>query len=155
MYGDPDRPIPLALRVIPAPHYADTVFVAIPKTQTMPDDPAFWARHVFSVRSAPRWVLALLALRQAVVGLIGVERSSSSVFDVDSVEDGEALVAAEERHLDFAASVRIDPEHRLLSVTTSVSLHGWRGRLYFVPVSILHGPVLRAMATRAVRRAAA
>lgn len=85
---------------------------------------------------------------------IGVEKSSSSVFDVDRVEDGEALIVAEDRHLDFAASVRIDAAHRLLSVTTSVRLHGWRGRLYFIPVSILHGPVLRAMAKRAVGRAA-
>ena len=151
---EPDRPLPLALRVIPAPDYADTVFVSIPQTQAIHDDPAFWARQVFSVRSAPRWVVVLLALRQALVGLIGVERSSSAAFDVNRVEDGEALVAAEERHLDFAASVKVDSGHRLLAVTTSVRLHGWRGHLYFIPVSILHGPVLRAMAKRAVQRAA-
>jgi len=39
-------------------------------------------------------------------------------------------------------------------VTTAVWLHGWRGRLYFAPVSVLHDPITRSMMRRAVRRTA-
>jgi hypothetical protein len=151
--GSQSSTVPLALLAIEAPDYADTVFVTIPiAASSLPDDPAFWARHVFDIRSAPRWVVALLGLRQVMVGVIGVKRGSSSVFDVDRVEDGQALIFAADRHLDFAASVSVDTAHRLLAVTTSVRLHGWRGRIYFAPVSVLHGPILRAMARRAVQR---
>lgn len=142
----------LAFADIPAPDFADVVIVAVPRTPfPLPGDPAWWAQQVFSVRSAPGWVKVLLLLRQAVVGLIGVDRSDRSVFAVDKVEGEEALIAADDRHLDFRAAVRVDVENRLLSVTTTVKLHGWRGRTYWIPVSVLHGPVTRSMAKRAVQ----
>jgi hypothetical protein len=40
----------------------------------------------------------------------------------------------------------------MLRVTTAVWLHGWRGRLYFAPVAVLHDPVTRSMMRRAIRR---
>ena len=46
----------------------------------------------------------------------------------------------------------IDTDRRLLRITTAVRLHGWRGRLYFAPVSVLHPLVTRAMASRAAAR---
>jgi len=144
----------MAFDDIPTPDFADVTVVAIPPgTDPLPSDPAWWARAVFSVRSTPWWVRVLFALRQALVGLIGVKRGNRSVFDVGSVKGEEALIAADDRHLDFRAAVGIDIQHRLLRVTTTVRLHGWRGRVYFAPVSVLHGPVTRAMATAAVRRA--
>jgi hypothetical protein len=93
----------------------------------------------------------LLGLRQVLVRLIGVKRAPSSVFDIDAVVGEEALIAADDRHLDFRAGVGIDVEQRLLRVTTVVRFHGWRGRLYFIPVGLLHDPITRAMARRAVR----
>jgi hypothetical protein len=83
--------------------------------------------------------------------LIGVQPSPASVFDVDKVDGEEALISADDSHLDFRAAVGIDPEGRLLRVTTTVRLHGWRGRLYFLPVGMLHNPVTRSMTKRAVR----
>lgn len=142
----------LALREIPEPDFADSVIVAIPQSvKPIPDDPKVWAESIFSVRSAPTWVTWLMALRQALVGLIGVKRGDSSVFKVRSVEDGQALIASPDRHLDFAASVEVDGTRRLLTVTTAVKFNNWRGRLYFVPVSVLHAPVTRAMTKRAIR----
>ena len=148
--------VSLALRRIPAPDFADAVIVSIPPPIVdIPDDPRWWAEGVFSVRSAPPWVAALLGIRQLLVGLIGVHRADRSVFDVSSVEGSEALIFSPDDHLDFAAGIRIDVEHRLLTVTTAVRFNNWRGRLYFVPVSILHGPVTRSMARRAVANVAA
>jgi hypothetical protein len=141
-----------ALDDIPEPDFADVVLVSIPATaHPIIDDPAWWAERVFSLKSMPRWIVWLLGLRQALVRLIGVKRASSSVFDVKTVVGEEALIAADDNHLDFRAGVAVDVGQRLLRVTTVVRFHGWRGRLYFIPVGLLHDPITRAMARRAVR----
>lgn len=123
----------------------------VPMRSAVDHDPAIWARRVFSVGSAPAWVKTLLRLRQALVGLIGVRRANTAtVFTVDRVVDGEALIDTDETHLHFAAGVRPEPEAGLLHVVTAVEFHGRRGRLYFIPVRFLHDQVLRSMMTRAV-----
>ncbi len=143
----------MAFDDVPAPDFADVVIVAIPSSaDEIPADPEWWAERVFNVRSAPWWVRALLGLRQALVGLVGIPKGDASAFDVAHVRGEEALIATNDRHLDFRAAIGIDVERRLLRITTAVVLHGWRGRLYFAPVSFLHGPVTRSLAQAAVRR---
>lgn len=123
----------------------------VPMRSAVDHDPTIWARRIFSVGSAPAWVKTLLRLRQALVGLIGVRRANTAtVFTVDRVVDGEALIDTDETHLHFAAGVRPEPEAGLLHVVTAVEFHGRRGRLYFIPVRFLHDQVLRSMMTRAV-----
>lgn len=125
----------------------------VPMRSVADDDPALWARRVFSVGSAPAWVKVLLRLRQAMVGLIGIRRADTdTVFTVGRVVDGEAVIDTDETHLHFAAGVRPEPEAGLLHVVTAVEFHGRRGRLYFIPVRFLHDQVLRSMMTRAVKR---
>lgn len=104
------------------------------------------------MRSAPRWVKALIEIRQALVGVVGIKKADDAVFQVDSVTEHEALISDNDTHLDFRAAVSVSSNPRLLQIVTVVRLHGWRGRLYWMPVSILHGPVTRSMARRAVRR---
>jgi hypothetical protein len=140
----------LALRDIPAPDFADVTLVPVPPGA--PEDPAVWAAEIFSLRSGPRWIVALLALRQLVVGAIGVQRADPTVFKVREVVGEEALVGSDDRHLDFRAAVGLDPVARLVRVTTTVRLHGWRGRVYFAPVRLLHPPVVLSMTRAAVRR---
>ena len=74
------------------------------------------------------------------------------MFSVVEVQGDEALIAHADRHLDFRAGVGFDPGSRMLRVTTAVWLKGWRGRVYFTPVSVLHDPVTRSMMRRAIRR---
>lgn len=117
------------------------------------NDPTMWARRVFGAGSAPAWVKILLGLRQALVGLMGIRRADrGTVFSVDRVVDGEALIDTDDTHLHFVASVRPDPEAGLLHVVTAVEFHGRRGRLYFIPVRFLHDQVLRSMMSKAVKR---
>lgn len=142
----------LALDEIGKPDFADVQLVAVPSD--VDPDPRVWAARVFDVRSAPAWVLALMGLRQAVVGLIGIAPGGQRAFEVSRVAGDEALIDTDDRHLRFCCGVAVDVERSLLRVTTAVTLKGWRGRLYFVPVAVLHGPVLRAMMLRAVRRSA-
>ena len=137
-------------RDIAVPDFADVQIVVLP--EGAPTDPAGWATAIFSFRSAPWPVRLLLGIRALLVPLIGVPRSGSGGFQVGEVYGDEALIAVDDRHLDFRAGVGVDRDARLVRVTTAVRFNGWRGRLYFVPVGLLHGPVTRAMMTRASRR---
>lgn len=146
------RFVSIAFDDIPEPDFADVAVASyVPGS---PEDPAMWAREVFSVRSAPLWVRAALGLRQLVAPLIGVRRAERGVFKVDRVVGEEALIVANDRHLDFRVGVGVDSESTRVRVTTTVKLHGLRGRIYFAPVRLLHGPVVQAILKRAVRRMA-
>lgn len=140
----------LAFTDIPEPDWADVIVTALPLAA--PVDPRVWAQEIFSLRDCPRVVLALLTVRQLAVRLIGLPPSDVSVFEVRGVVGDEALLAADEKHLDLRCGVGVDSDSRLLRVTTAVRLKGWRGRLYFGPVALLHGPVTRAMMRSAARR---
>jgi len=107
---------------------------------------------VFAPGSAPGWVRLLFALRALLVPLLGVEPAPRGVFDVVRVEGEEALMSADDRHLNFRCAVGVDPAAGLVRVTTAVRLHGWRGRLYFAPVRLVHPAVVEAMVRRAGRR---
>lgn len=141
--------VSLALQSLPQPDWADVVVVTLPGG--VPEDPAVWARAVFDVRSV-RWVGALFWLRERMVSLVDIPPAQPDVFAVDAVTGQEALISADDVHLDFRCGVGVDPHAGLLRVTTAVRLHGWRGRLYFAPVALLHGSVTRAMCRGAVRR---
>lgn len=140
----------LAFEGQPPPDWAMVTVEALPPGA--PTDPRLWAEEIFSRHHTPRMVLALMATRQALVQLIGVAPASDDVFTVDEVRGEEALIVERDRHLDFRCGVGVDAGSGLLRVTTAVWLHGWRGRLYFAPVSIAHDPVTRAMMRAALRR---
>ena len=142
----------LALRDIPTPDYADAIIVPLPAGT--PTDPAVWAHQLFSLRSMPGWVVGALAARQLLVPLLGIPQAATDVFAIREQQDEEVLLAADDRHLDFRCEVAVDRAARLLRVTTTVRLHGWRGRVYFLPVRVLHPIVVRAM-IRAAGRALA
>jgi len=140
----------LALDDIPRPDYVDVIAAPLPPGAT--DDPRVWAEAVFAVGSTPVWIRLAFALRQLLVPLIGVPRGDRDVFAVSRVQDGEALISVDDRHLDFRAGVAVDTEARLVRLTTVVRLKGWRGRIYFAPVSAVHPVVVRSMLRRACTR---
>ncbi|WP_267278534.1 DUF2867 domain-containing protein [Arthrobacter sp. CDRTa11] len=143
----------MAFSSIPAPDYADVIVLPVPVGQReCPSDPRTWAETMFSLKSMPAWVTALLGVRQAVVGLVGINKAPAGVFAVSKVHGEEALISADDTHLDFRCGVAYDAGARLLRVTTAVRLKGWRGRLYFLPVRLLHPLVVHAMMARAIRR---
>lgn len=139
-----------ALSGCPDPDFADVQLFRLPADA--PTDPADWARRIFQPRNVPLWVKALMAVRQAMVLLIGVRPAGRDVFTVDAVNGPEALIVERDRHLDFWLGVAVDPHRGLLQATTCVTLHGWRGRLYFLPVRLLHPVVFRSMIAAAIRR---
>jgi hypothetical protein len=92
----------------------------------------------------------LLLLRDSAVGLVGIARGGRSSFDTLARTDEEVLLGTDERHLDFRASVRREPQRVVL--TTVVRLHNQRGRGYFALVRRVHPVVVRGMLSRAARR---
>ena len=140
----------LALDEIPAPDFADVQIVSIPPDLIM--EPQDWAARLFDFSSAPAWVAGAMAVRQSVVGVIGIPQGDHRAFAVQRVVGEEALINTDDRHLQFCCGVAVDAERLLLRVTTTVRLKGWRGRLYFAPVAIMHGPVVRSMMIKAAHR---
>lgn len=114
----------------------------------MPTDPQVWADAIF--RDPPEPVRALLWLRNAVVGVAGIERGGDDSFDTVAHTTDEVLLGTDERHLDFRASVLCGPDRVVLS--TVVQLHNARGRAYFALVRLAHPMIVQAMLTRAARR---
>ncbi len=73
---------------------------AVTDVEGLPEDPQVWADAVF--RGPPTWVRLLLGLREALVGLVGIERAGSSAFDTLERTDTEVLLGIDQRHLTSA-----------------------------------------------------
>ncbi|GAB3994935.1 hypothetical protein GCM10029992_10820 [Glycomyces albus] len=90
-----------------------------------------------------------MALRQALVGLVGIERDDRSAFETLERTDDEVLLGTDADHLDFRVSVHVT-EHAV-TVTSIARAKRRRGRLYLLPVRLLHPVVVRSMLARAHR----
>ena len=135
---------------LPRVDFADAQRVVVPSGVTT--DPLAWLHATFS--DVPDWVGALLRLRNRLAPLIGVERGDASAFAVLDRADREALLGTDAGHLDFRASVLVQPARATTAVTVStvVTIHNRRGRLYMAVVRVVHPVVVRAMLARAARR---
>ena len=134
---------------IPAPDLADAYSVRLPPGTT--EDPQQWADRVF--RDPPRAVRALLRLRNSLVRLIGIEPGDSSAFDTLRRTDREVLLGTDAGHLDFRASVLVQPDAdgTTVTVSTVAATNSAAGRAYLGVVSVVHPFVVRAMLRRAAR----
>lgn len=117
----------------------------------LPLDPQVWADAIF--RNPGPATKGLLGLRNALVGLVGIDRGGDESFDTVASTTNEVLLGTDERHLDFRASVLREPDRVVLS--TVVRVHNARGRAYSAVVRLLHPAIVRSMLARAARRLAA
>jgi hypothetical protein len=146
-------PIPpgavLARAAFPRTDFEDAWQVVVPASA--PADPAAWAHAAF--RTPPLWVGALLRLRNALVGLIGVERGDRSSFDTVARTGDELLLGTDAGHLDFRASLLVADADaaRAVTLSTVTVVHNTRGRLYLAVVKLVHPIVVRHMLGRAAR----
>jgi Protein of unknown function (DUF2867) len=137
---------PLLATALPRVDHADAV--AVVRRPGMPADPQVWADALF--HDVPRWVGALMGVRDSLVGLVGIARGGPGSFTTVARRVDEVLLGSDEEHLDFRASVLVERDRVVLS--TVVTLHGRRGRAYFAPVLLVHPVAVRAMLTRAAHR---
>jgi hypothetical protein len=142
----------MALRELPKPDFVDLAAVALPPRATT--DPVTWAEALFAAESWPVWMRLAFRLREVLVPLVGIGKGDPAVFKVQATAGDEALIRADEAHLDFRAAVGVDTDQALVRVTTVVKLNGWRGRLYFAPVKLVHPIMVQAMLRRAALRLA-
>lgn len=122
----------------------------VPLLPGAPADPHVWADAVF--RDPPRWVAALLWVRNRLVRLVGIAPEDGSAFDTVEQRGGELLLGTDARHLDFRASILVEAE--AVTLTTVAAAHNRRGRLYMAVVRRTHPAVVRSMLSRARRRLA-
>ena len=125
-------------------------------------------------KSAPGWVRFLMALRDRIVGLIGLKTSGDfseaafdrfvivpgnalGVFHIFAVGPHEIILGENDSHLDFRVLVRLEPDgeakYRLI-VATGVRVNNLLGRLYFIPVGMFHRRIVPAMLRGIVRNLA-
>jgi hypothetical protein len=134
---------------LPRPDWAGTTTI----TSAVADlDARTWAEAIFDVDGLGPVGRVVMAARDVVARTLGIPPGDPSMLAVSAVEDGEAVIDTDDRHLRFVATVATDPARALVHVVTLVSFKGWRGRLYFVPVRFLHDPITRRMMEKASRR---
>jgi hypothetical protein len=137
-----------AFDLMPRPDWASTTTVAA--ANATGHTPEEWAGAIFDAGSLPSCVRGLMALRAVAAMVLRLPPGDPAMLAVDRVVGDEAIVDTDDRHLRFVAAVSTGPG--LVHVTTAVTLKGWRGQLYFVPVRLLHDAVTRSMMAAAVRR---
>ncbi len=138
-----------AFERIPRPDWASTTTVAVSDaTQCTAEQ---WAKAIFDLSALPSWVRGLFALRALAAAALRLPQGDPAMLAVDSVVGDEAIIDTDDRHLRFVAAVGTEPPS-LVHVVTAVKFKGLPGRLYFVPVRLLHDAVTRSMMVRAARR---
>lgn len=119
--------------------------MSISRPPHVTSEPATWHSAIFG--RPPTWVASLLRLRNQLVGLVGIERGTTETFSPEHVSGDEVVVAADASHLDFRASVLVQPGR--VVVTTASWAHNRRGRAYLGVVRRVHPVVIRSMLGRA------
>jgi hypothetical protein len=105
----------------------------------------------------PRWVEALLDLRNMIVAPFGLKtsgygepacRGMVGLFPVVSETPQRLIAGFNDHHLDFRVVVDVAPAGRGQQVTTTtlVLTHNWLGRAYLAIILPFHRLVVRAMA---------
>jgi len=114
------------------------------------------ADRIFS--RSPRWVEALLDLRNMIVAPFGLKTSGSGEKNVSGMvgmfpilsETPERLVAGfDDHHLDFRIVVDVTPvdggQDRNVTTTTLVLTHNWHGRAYLAAILPFHRVIAKTM----------
>ncbi|QUJ75785.1 DUF2867 domain-containing protein [Sulfitobacter albidus] len=67
-------------------------------------------------------------------------------FTVETIDDTRLSLTARDRHLDTMSCLTV--RGRTLTLTSSVKVHNWFGRLYMLPVAPAHRVIVRRMMAR-------
>jgi hypothetical protein len=122
------------------------------------DDPALDARHAAEKMLArgPRWVDALVTLRNLIVSPFGLKTSAPNetgtadiirLFPVLSQTPERLVAGFDDKHLDFRVVVDVATAGgiRNVTATTLVLTHNLFGRTYLTIIMPFHRLVVRAM----------
>lgn len=117
----------------------------------------------------PKWVEKLFAVRNKIVGLLGLKTSENitdrqkqldnfkcepgekiGLFKVFSKTNYEVVLGEDDKHLNFRVSLLLDQlanetNKKTVIITTTVQFNNWFGRLYFLPVRPFHKIIVPKM----------
>jgi hypothetical protein len=120
---------------------ADSFTATLPSSAPM--DVGTLATLLFA--DPPLWFTILLAIRDRVMAAFGVRPSHAlaegehvAFFPVLSRSPDEIILGADDRHLDFRASVLLRRADNTLVATTVVRCHNLLGRLYLATILPFH-----------------
>ncbi|MDO9416511.1 DUF2867 domain-containing protein [Pararhizobium sp.] len=147
------RPIrvdaPLPDTILPSADWADRFEIELPNGQLTPIEAA---RLAFA--QSPGWVTALLAVRNRIVGPLGLKTGPRAagvpvigLFPVISESDREAVLGFDDRHLNFRVVVDIRPNRangQVIGLTTLVERKNLFGRIYLALVTPFHRVIVPA-----------
>jgi hypothetical protein len=145
---------------------ADAYSIDLPRGSST--DPEVLARFIFAQQ--PSWVGGLMAVRDAVVGKLGLKTAKQlttpgaagkpadrvGIFRVYGKTPIEVVLGEDDKHLDFRVSVLCSHPpspggERRLTVSTVVHCHNRLGRLYILLIAPFHRLVVRSSLDRAAR----
>ena len=150
--------------VYPHPHLADAYSIDLPRGTSQ--DPELLARFIFSRQ--PRWVAALMGMRDTMVTAFGLKTGRNlraddgqggrvGIFKLYEKSGAEVIVGEDDKHLDFRASVLYRPARGLpaqppsLVLSTVVECHNHLGRTYIALVAPFHRLVVQAFLRQAAK----
>jgi len=126
----------------------DAWWLPVPHGEPLP--PQVWRDAIFE--SPPGWVVRLMQLRNALAGLVGLDRAEPRhVFAERARTADEVLLGGDGPHFDLRISVFVEPGAVVCSTLTRARTR--RGGAYLALVGRVHPFVVRAMLIRAGRRA--
>jgi len=105
---------------------------------------------------SPRWVEALLSLRNALVAPFGLKTSGAGekaargligIFPVLSETPDRLVAGFDDHHLDFRVVVDVEAsgQAQQVTATTLVLTHNWLGRAYLAIIMPFHRLVVRSL----------
>ena len=149
-----------AAAFLPGAQFIDAFSIAV-------DDDALDARHAAErmLERSPRWIEALIALRNRLVKPFGLKvparrkpahAGTIGAFPVVSETPGRIVAGFNDRHLDFRPVVDVVAEAggRRVTATTLVLTHNLLGRIYLAIILPFHRLIVPSMLRQVAGRAA-
>jgi hypothetical protein len=125
-------------RILPGYQFADAYKVPAPRGI----DAIEATRQAFA--HGPRWIRALLGLRNRLGRLVGLRPAPASGFPVIRQAPDEVLMGFDDKHLDFRIVATVNGG--FVTLTTIVRWHNAWGRAYLAAIMPFH----RAIAARMI-----
>jgi hypothetical protein len=139
---------------LPEADWADSYSVRLDRTDLAPMEVASEL-----MGRSPRWVGALLKIRNVIVGFFGLKSAKLEMTDQDRIggfpvlthDERHVLLGFNDKHLDFRIIVAVEPEgitHQHVSLTTLVQRHNLFGRIYILFVTPFHRLIVKTFLKR-------
>jgi len=149
-----EQRVTLPHRDLPGADWADSYSVRLDRNDFVPMEVASEL-----MGRAPRWVAALLKIRNVIVGFFGLKSAELELTGQDRIgcfpvlahDDRHVLLGFNDKHLDFRIIVAVEPEgsgHQHVSLTTLVQRHNLFGRIYILFITPFHRLIIKTFLKR-------